>query len=303
MINLILAGLVTLGIVLVFTAIALSISAPSRVDTIAAQYRQPRTLEEIELAQPFTARILRPILFRFARLFARRTPASLIDSARVKLDMAGNPFDLPVLEFMGLRGLATILAALLLGLFAQFLDAQNWLTGLLILMGAILGFYAPVLWLDYKIRARREEIDYALPDALDMLTICAEAGLGLDAAMNRVAERWNNTLGRAFGRVIHEIRLGKSRHDAMRDMAERSGSTELTNFCAAVLQVDKLGTSIAKLLRIQSEQMRVTRRQRAYASANQTPIRMVFPLVFCFFPSLFIVLLGPVVIRLIFKGF
>lgn len=303
MVSLFLAGLFTLGIILVFAAIALSISTPSRVDMVVEQYRQPRTLEEAELAQPFTRRIVRPILLQIARIINQRTPQSLMDSTRLKLDLAGNPFDLPVLEFMGLRGLATVLGAVLLGLFAQVLNAQSWLIVLLILAGAVLGFYLPVFWLDYKIRARREDIEFALPDALDMLTICVEAGLGLDAAMSRVAEKWDNALGRAFGRVIYEIRLGKSRQEAMRDMAERGGSTELTNFVAAVIQVDKLGGGIAKLLRIQSEQMRVTRRQRAYARANQTPIKMVIPLVFCFFPSLFIILIGPAAIRILVKGF
>jgi len=141
-----------------------------------------------------------------------------------------------------------------------------------------------------------------LPDALDMLTICVEAGLGLDAAMSRVAERWNSELGRAFARALYEIRVGKTRHEALRDMANRADVPDLTNFIAAVVQVDKLGGGIAKMLRIQSEQMRVTRRQRAYARVNQTPAKLVFPLVFCFFPSIFVVLLGPAVVRLVTHG-
>jgi len=141
-------------------------------------------------------------------------------------------------------------------------------------------------------------MERALPDALDLLTISVEAGLGFDAAMAKVAEKSDNELSRAFARVNAEVRLGKLRRDALRDMAQRAGVQDISNFIAAVIQADQLGVSLSKVLRVQSEQMRVRRRQRAEELANQAPIKMLFPLVFLIFPSIFIVLLGPAVIQI-----
>ena len=296
-----LAGLFAFGVMLIFLALARRVSTPGRVDAVVEHYA-PRSYDEVVLAQPFSTRVLRPIIQAATRLFATRTPQQILEGMRHKLDLAGNPFDLPPMEFMGLRALAVIFTALAFTLIFNALHANSILVLILTPAGAILGFYLPVLWLDLKIRARQEEIQLALPDALDMLTICVEAGLGLDAAMSRVAERWNSELGRAFARALYEIRVGKTRHEALRDMANRADVPDLTNFIAAVVQVDKLGGGIAKMLRIQSEQMRVTRRQRAYARVNQTPAKLVFPLVFCFFPSIFVVLLGPAVVRLVTHG-
>jgi tight adherence protein C len=132
-----------------------------------------------------------------------------------------------------------------------------------------------------------------MPDALDLLTICVEAGLGFDSAMQKVQEKWDNDLALEFGRVIQEIRLGKLRRDALRDMAERAGVAELTSFVAAVIQSEQLGVSLAKVLRIQSDQMRVRRRQMAEEEAHKAPIKMIFPIALLIFPSILIVLLGP----------
>jgi len=137
-----------------------------------------------------------------------------------------------------------------------------------------------------------------MPDALDLLTICVEAGLGLDAAMSKVAEKWDNELSQAFGRAIREIQLGKERREALRDMAERIGIPEMTSFVAALIQTETLGVSMAKVLRIQSEQMRLKRRQRAEEEAHKAPIKMLMPLVGLIFPTLFIILLTPAALRL-----
>jgi tight adherence protein C len=142
-----------------------------------------------------------------------------------------------------------------------------------------------------------------LPDALDLLTISVEAGLGFDAAVAKVVEKWNNELSRAFGRANQEIRVGKLRRQALRDMAERAEVPDLSTFIAAIIQADQLGVSISKVLHIQSEQMRVKRRQRAEAEAAKAPIKMLFPLVFLIFPSLFIVLMGPAALIIMKTGF
>jgi tight adherence protein C len=161
------------------------------------------------------------------------------------------------------------------------------------------GFYVPELLLSSRIKRRQDEIRKAMPDALDLLTICVEAGLGFDGAMAKVNEKWNNELGLTFGRVIREIQLGKTRREALRDMAERLGLSEMTSFVAAIIQSEQLGVSMAKVLHIQADQMRIRRRQLAEEKAHQAPIKMLFPMGLLIFPSIMIVLMGPAALILI----
>jgi tight adherence protein C len=162
----------------------------------------------------------------------------------------------------------------------------------------LLGFYLPVLWLGSKIRNRQKEVVKQLPDILDLLTICVEAGLGFDQAVQKVVEKSDNELARAFGRYLHETRLGKPRREALQSMSSRLDVADVTTFIAAVIQASDLGVSMAKILRIQSEQMRIRRRQRAEQEAHRAPIKMLFPMAFLIFPSIFIVLLGPAILLL-----
>jgi len=161
------------------------------------------------------------------------------------------------------------------------------------------GFFMPVIWLGSRIRSRQSEIVRALPDALDLLTICVEAGLGFDAAISKITEKWEDPLSMEFGRVIQEIQLGKLGREALRDMSDRMDVPDVTTFIAAVVQAQQLGVSMSKVLRIQSDQMRMRRRQRAEEKAHQAPVKMLFPMAFLIFPALFIVLLGPAVILII----
>jgi tight adherence protein C len=161
-----------------------------------------------------------------------------------------------------------------------------------------LGFYLPELALSSKIDRRQKEIRKAMPDALDLLTICVEAGLGFDGAMAKVYEKWDNELGRAFGRAIREVQLGKLRREALRDMADRMGIPEMTSFVAAVIQSEQLGVSLAKVLRIQSDQMRVKRRQLAEEEAHKAPIKMLIPMALLIFPSICIVLMTPAILMM-----
>lgn len=296
--QLFLAGSFAFGVLLIFAALATATNKPSRVSTIANQYVRPATLEEMQFAEPFTQRALWPALRMLAGWIGRLTPQKVIEATRKKLELAGNPFDLPVAEFWGLRVLSAPLAGLILALVFTLVHAQLMMILAFLVVGMVLGFYIPTLWLDMQIRQRREDIQYALPDALDLLTVCVEAGMGLDSAIAQVAKRWNNHLSRSFRRALHELRLGKPRHDALRDMAERAGVRDLTNFCAALIQAEQHGAPIASVLRVQSEQMRVLRRQRVQERANQMAIKLLFPLVFFMLPPMFIVLLGPAVIRL-----
>ena len=280
-------------------------SATERVEARLAEYgsrAQPVTLEDLVLAQPFSHRIVRPMVSAIARFVARFTPQQSLEATRHKLELAGRPNNWGPAEFWGVRALAGVLMAvlvfLLLSTSRQPLRQSLLYSGL---MGA-LGFYLPVAWLGSKIRKRQEEIIKALPDALDLLTICVEAGLGFDAAMSKVTEKWDNELSRAFGRAIQEIRLGKLRREALRSMADSVGVTDLSSFVAAVIQADQLGVSIAKVLRIQSEQMRIKRRQRAEELARKAPVKMMIPLILLIFPSIYIILLGPAILLVMETG-
>ncbi len=257
----------------------------------------PATLEEIELSQPFRERILSPMVQRAAGFVTRFTPANTLESTRHKLDLAGNPNNWTPSEFFGIRAIAAVvlggLIFLVLSLAKTELPARLGMT----LVFTVLGFMLPALWLGGKIRNRKTGVIKALPDALDLLTICVEAGLGFDQAMQKVAEKWDNELSRTFGRVLYELRLGKTRREALRDAAQRVDVGDVTSFVAAVIQSEQLGVSIAKVLRIQSDQMRVRRRQRAEEKAHQAPVKMLFPMVFLIFPSIWIVLLGPAILQ------
>ncbi|MBE0410744.1 MAG: type II secretion system F family protein [Anaerolineales bacterium] len=258
------------------------------------------TLEEIELSQPLTERVIYPMARRFGEIALRFTPQNAIQTTQHKLELAGNPTGLDPTLFWSLR-----LAGISLGIFMVILAAiapeGSFLKGNGLLYGipaSVLGFYLPELWLRSKINKRQTEIRKAMPDALDLLTICVEAGLGFDAAMSKVYDKWDNPLGAAFGRVIREIQLGKLRRDALRDMASRMGIPEMTSFVAAVIQSEQLGVSMAKVLRIQSDQMRLKRRQRAEEEAHKAPVKMLFPMAILIFPTICIVLMTPAFLML-----
>jgi tight adherence protein C len=160
------------------------------------------------------------------------------------------------------------------------------------------GFYLPHLMLTSRITRRQKEIRKAMPDALDLLTICVEAGLGFDAAMAKVSEKWENELALAFARAIREVQLGKVRREALKTMADRLGIPEMTSFVAAIIQSEQLGVSMAKVLRIQSDQMRMKRRQHAEEEAHKAPIKMIIPMALLIFPSIMIIILTPAAIQI-----
>ncbi len=295
------AGLFALAILIIFMGLARSRNTPSPVQERLQMYgTRPRTLEEIELSQPFGERAVLPLIRGLSRMLTRTTPQKNVEEMRLKLELAGQPNNWTVADFLGVRGLVGIITSALLTFLAVVIRMDPAMVLLMIGMGGIIGFYLPLFWLTRTIRQRQDRILRQLPDAMDLLTISVESGLGFDAAMGKVADKWDNDLSRAFARALSEIRVGKLRREALRDMAQRIQVPDFTNFIAAIIQADQLGVSIAKVMRIQSEQMRVRRRQRAEELANQAPIKMLIPLTFLVFPSIFIVLLGPAV--LIFRG-
>ncbi|MFQ5612497.1 MAG: type II secretion system F family protein [Anaerolineae bacterium] len=262
----------------------------------------PVTLEEIELSQPFSQRVLLPILQRASNFAVRFTPAQTMEATRQKLEKAGRPNNWGPAEFYGFRALAAVvlLALIFLLLWAAQQPILNRIAFAAI--AGVMGYILPGVWLGSRIRQRQKELIKTLPDALDLLTIAVEAGMGFDGAMAKVADKWDNELSNEFGRVIHEIRLGKARAEALREMDRRTGIQDIKSFIAAVIQAEQLGVSMAKVMRIQSEQMRIRRRQRAEEEAHKAPVKMLFPMVFLIFPALFIVLLGPAVLIILESG-
>lgn len=259
----------------------------------------PSSLEELELSLSFQDRVVIPMFKALATLASRFTPESQIETTRHQLELAGKAQTTDARTFFGTRIIMTLLLGGAGFMLFFVLSKQPAGKALLFTLGfATLGYYLPALQLKSQIEKRQKTIIKALPDALDLLTICVEAGLGLDQAMGKVYEKWDNDLAVAFGRVIQEIALGKMRRDALRDMAKSMDVTDVTSFTAAVIQADQLGVSMAKILRIQSDQMRVKRRQRAQEAAHQAPVKMMIPMVFLIFPSIYIVLLGPSLIIL-----
>jgi tight adherence protein C len=264
---------------------------------------QEVTLERIELSQPFAQRVIYPIARGVGAFLARLTPQSIQNSLTEQLEHAGligrvNPSLIFFASFLtallcgGLLGVVTSLSP----------NFSPLLRVVFIVAGLFLGFYLPRVWLSRQVSQRQKAIRKAMPDALDLLTVCVEAGLGFDAAMGRVAEKWRNPLSEAFGRSLREMQLGKSRRDALRDMAANIGIPEMTSFIAAIIQSEQLGVSISRVLRIQSNQMRQFRRQRAEEQAHQAPVKMLLPMALLILPSLFIVIMTPAVLGIINSG-
>jgi len=254
------------------------------------------SLDDIELSQPFVERVVYPILRRLGEVSTRITPQNQLQDITRKLELSGKAgwIDAPMffaLHFVGLAGLG-ILGFVMFAL-PTAVQQEMPMAILYSLIAAALGYFFPDLWLNQEIKKRQLEIRKAMPDALDLLTICVEAGLGFDAAMSNVAEKWENQLSLAFARAIREIQLGKVRRDALKSMSDRIDLAEMTSFVAAVIQSEQLGVSMAKVLRIQADQMRMRRRQYAEELAHQAPVKMLLPMIGFIFPSIFIVLLTP----------
>ena len=290
------------GIFLVFRGLA---SAP-REDLLESRLSQFRdqnvTLEEIELQQPFSERFLRPGMERVGAFMNTRVGRERVVLIGNRLSLAGHPGNLTVNGFISLKLVAGIIFGVLAFLFFSFLNLSvpvlPGFIGHVVLAGVVGvgGYFFPDLWLRQKVKARQKEIRLALPNALDLLTISVEAGLGFDAALVRVTEKYKNALAEEFTQVLNEVRLGRPRLEALDDMGRRVGVEELHSFIQALIQSEQLGVGIAKVLRIQSEEMRRKRRQRAEEQAAQASLKMLFPMIGCIFPTIFIVLMGPAVL-------
>jgi len=292
------AGAAALAILLIFVGLAGSRS----VDPVQARLTQlgtiqARNLEELELQQPFMERTLRPLMARLSGYVARVTSTSFTEQTAKRLALAGNPGNLRTADWLGIKAIGAVIGGVLL--FVLF-GLSNLLVGILLSMvGAIMGYIVPEFWLGGRIRARQHAILLQIPDALDLLTISVRAGLGFDAALGKVVEKMQGPLTDEFQRALAEVRVGKARREALRDIIPRTEVAPLSNFIGAIIQAEQLGVSISKVLQVQSEQLRIERRQRAEEMAAKAPIKMLFPLVGCIFPALFIVILGPALILIV----
>jgi Flp pilus assembly protein TadC len=294
----IVAALAAGAILLIFVGLA----GNPPVDPVQARLTQlgtmqAKNLEELELQQPFMERTLRPLAARLSGSVSRVTSASFSERTGKNLAMAGNPGDLGIPDWLGIKALGAIGGGILFFLVFTFVLGMGPVGGIVFgVLGVGIGYIAPEFWLGRRVKARQKAILLMIPDTLDLLTISVRAGLGFDAALGRVVDKLKGPLSDEFRRALAEVRVGKARRDALRDIVPRTEVTPLTNFIGAIVQAEQLGVSISKVLQVQSEQLRIERRQRAEEQAAKAPIKMLFPLVGCIFPSLFIVILGPAMI-------
>jgi len=294
----VLIAVLAAGAVLLITY---GVAARPSEDAVQARLAQlvvaPRSLEEMELEQPLFERTLRPVVKRLAKFGQRENDGGVVARTDARLQKAGYPGGLRGADWMGVKFLAALVFAIAFFLLALLLTsgaAQVAFIGLAV--GGMVGFVGPEFWLGRKVRARAEALVLQLPDALDLLTISVEAGLGFDAALAKVVEKMQGPLVDEFRQALAEVRMGRARRDALRDVATRADAQPISNFIGAIVQAEQLGVPIAKVLQIQSQQLRIMRRQRAEEAAAKAPVKMLFPMVGCIFPTIFIVILGPAVI-------
>ncbi len=302
--TILLAALAGSAILMITVGLYLPQTSPDPIKARLSRFAErAMTLEEIEFEQPFTERVIRPAITQVSRIMRRFLPKKrlaspddpMLGKIQKKLALAGNPSNLSANDFLGLIGVCMFGTAALLFLLLGLAGADMVLAGLMGLVGLAIGYYLPTIWLNTKIRARQKEIQRAMPDSLDLLVISVEAGLGFDAALQRLTEKANHALAKEFRRVIAEIRMGRTRREALKEMVARTEVPDLNTFVSAIIQADQLGVSVAKVLTVQADQMRTLRRQRAEEAATKAPLKMLFPMILLIFPSMFIVILGPTI--------
>jgi tight adherence protein C len=293
------------GVVLALTIIGTATQEKAAVGrslaAVEAIQAAPESMRR-ELDRPFNDRVLNPLFDRLTETGRRLTPRGQADRIRRRLDLAGNPEGWSVDRIVAFKMLGLLLG-IALGVLIGLVAGSGFLVtvGLMVFSGAV-GYFAPSLALYQSGYNRSEQVRKDLPDALDLLTISVEAGMAFDAAVSQVARNTRGPLAEEFFRVLQEMQIGQSRSDAIRAMGERSDVPELRNFASAMVQADTLGIPIASVLRVQASEMRVKRSQRAEEQAQKVPVKILFPLIFCILPVLFIVIIGPAGIS-IFESF
>jgi tight adherence protein C len=270
---------------------------PTNADVVEGRLRtyetgQPLTVADIELRQPFKDRVIWPLLHRLGRWLEQTTPDKARQQIQLSLMVAGRPGGLGAGEFMAVRYVLTA-ALCSLGILIGALAQNRVVLAVGAALGGAIGLYGPMLWLRLRLNRRRAEIQIELPDVIDVLVVCVEAGLTFEAAMEKVVEKYDHAMAEEFGRVMQEVRLGRPRLEALNDMGQRTGVEELNNFVQAIIQSEQLGSGVSKILRIQSDEMRLKRLVTAQERGARASLKMLLPMLGCIFPTLWVILLGP----------
>jgi len=272
-------------------------AAPTNADVIEGRIRVyetglPTTLEELELREPFMDRVVRPTIRRIARLVDQTMPDKARQQIQAALQVAGRPGGMGASEFLAVRyALTGVLCAT--GIVLGGVMQNRILVALFALFGAVIGMYLPMIWLRWRRNQRRNQIQVDLPDVLDVLVVCVEAGLTFEAAIEKVVEKYDHALAAEFGRAMQEVRLGRPRLEALLDLGRRTGVEDVNNFVQAIVQSEQLGSGVSRILRIQSDEMRSHRLIAAQERGAKASLKMLLPMLGCIFPTLWVILLGP----------
>jgi len=252
----------------------------------------PLTLADMELRQPFMDRVIRPALKRLGGLIEQTMPDNARKQIHANLQIAGRPGGMSAADFIAIRYVLTG-ALCSVGILVGGLTQNRIVLATGAAVGAIVGLYAPVFWLRFRRNQRRSEIQIDLPDVIDVLVVCVEAGLTFEGAIEKVVEKYDHALASEFGRVMQEVRLGRPRLEALEDLGRRTGVEDLNNFVQAIVQSEQLGSGVARILRIQSDEVRMRRLVAAQERGAKASLKMLLPMLGCIFPTLWVILLGP----------
>lgn len=282
----------------VSTVITPAANIKDRIRQIEEIYSEHSALVIDERRKPFSQRVIKPVTSKISKEIYKRTPKGRSKEIERKLEVAGHPYGLSLSGWIFISsiitwGLPVVFIALII--FTPYPDVTKIIYSI-IFFGSC--FIFPSFILNHKIRERKFILSRQLPDVLDLMTVSVESGLSFDSAMSKVAEKGSNELSKEFAKVVSEIQMGISRRQALKNMVERCDTDDIRIFLSSIIQAEQLGVSIGKVLRVQSSQVRTKRRQRAEELAMKAPIKMIIPIVFFIFPSMFVVILGPAIIQI-----
>lgn len=294
----------TIGVLVFLAVISLVLGlarrSPSVMEARIQDFRT-RAVETVEgeadLGVAFADRVLVPGIEALAKAATSVLPARVLANIEKQLRIAGNPMSLNTYVVFWMTSVS-LTAGLVLVAVVVVWGTIGLQQALAVLVFGVIGWMVPGTWLKGRVKVRQKKVLKALPDGLDLVTTCVEAGLGLDAALARVSQKSTGPLADELSRMLREVAMGKMRREALTEMAERLAVDELSGFVNAIIQAEQLGVGIAQVLRVQSDQMRTRRRQQAEKTAHEAPIKMIFPLVLFIFPAFMLVILGPAVIRI-----
>jgi tight adherence protein C len=260
---------------------------------------EKKVAKQEEPNQTLISRLFLPFWADFKRSFKKRMPGDKEAKLESKLQQAGNPFNMTPVDFRLIQLSLLVILPIIAGGYGFLLNVGSAGIFFSVIIGFFVAMMLPNYYLNQKMKQRNKKALRELPDFLDLLTVSLEAGLGFDSAMNKVVSKKQGVIADDFHRCLEEIRLGKTRREALSGIRERIGVDEVRSFIGGILQAEKLGIGMVQVLRVQSAEVREQRKQRAEEQAMKAPIKMLFPLVLFIFPSLFIVLLGPAIIQFI----